>query len=1028
LLVTRKLLVLLVVIATAFALAVPGLADDEDPKPEPPAPVAQGEFNSYIVVLQEDPLIVDIDPEDLDTSAAEAQAADLIESHDEVIEEAGLDTEDKVHDYVNALNGFSVLMTHSEAERVAANSKVAMVLPDELQQVTTDSSPSFLGLTGKGGAWAAGYTGKGVVVGVIDTGIWPEHPSFADNGMPAPSIDVTDLPCEFGNTGGNFTNPDDAPFTCNNKLLGARQMLDTYRMLVPPIDGEFDSARDDDGHGTHTASTAAGDAGVDASIFGQHLGTISGMAPDAAIISYKGLGAGGGFTSDLASAIDQAVEDGVDVINYSIGGGSGPIGADEVSFLFAADADVFVATSAGNSGPGEATLGSPAEVPWLTTVGANTQKRFFEGTVTLKVKRDFKSSVDEFDKAQGRRIHGEDQYWMGFWGWYRHHGQRYRNVDFSGASVTLGTGWAPLVDGADAGSDVCAPDELDPDVVVGAIVLCRRGDVDRADKSLAVQIAGGVGMVQYNNDDNDNLFTDNHSVPSVHVNFTDGTKIKDLIGSDSVQSAKIETGDVSKFKAAPSTTYFSSRGPNQLSPDLIKPDLTAPGLQILAGASPVNLGNVQGELFQAIAGTSMSSPHVAGIFALIKQAHPDWTAAMAKSALMTSADTDVVTENLKTQANPFQMGAGMVHPGGNQKGSAFQPGLVYDAGLLDYVAYTCGEDFGVFTTGSCDFVEGLGFPLDPSDLNVPSIGIAELAGAQTVTRTVTSVANKTQTYKVKVEAPKGYKVEVSPSTITLAPGDSASYEVTFTNKKAPLDEWRFGSLTWNSGKYQVRSPIALKAAAFDSPDEVSGTGTDGTTSFGVLFGYTGPYVAEALGLSPDTGASGSVVQDPDQTWPSGDDGAGVATHDFTLTGSAILRITMSEADLTGVDPANTDIDLYLYKDGDPTNVVAASTNGGTDETIEMVNPEDGNYTLVVHGWQVKPDGSTAGYTFHLWDVPNTGGGSLQIDSAPTSAVTGSTGTIDLSWAGLEPGSYLGAVAHGDGTQTFGYTLVSVDAN
>ncbi len=178
-------------------------------------------------------------------------------------------------------------------------------------------------------------------------------------------------------------NPNDAPFTCNDKLIGARQMLATYRALIGAEPFEYDSARDENGHGTHTASTAGGNAGVQASIFGIGRGVVSGVAPRAHIVAYKGLGALGGFGSDLAAAIDQAVADGVDVINYSIGGGASLDGPDDIAFLFAADAGVFVATSAGNSGPGADSVGGPGTVPWLTTVGASTQARTFQGSAVL---------------------------------------------------------------------------------------------------------------------------------------------------------------------------------------------------------------------------------------------------------------------------------------------------------------------------------------------------------------------------------------------------------------------------------------------------------------------------------------------------------------------------------------------------------------------------------------------------------------------------------------------------------------------
>jgi subtilisin family serine protease len=522
----------------------------------------------------------------------------LVDSHSASLAAAGVDPSAKVHDFTFALNGYSAIMSDADAKAVKMQKGVVLVLEDQMRYADTDSSPKFLGLTVSGGAYDTGFTGEGVVVGIIDSGIWPEHPSFADDGtFPAPPTGP--LPCEFGNTA---HNPADAPFTCNNKLIGADQVLDTYRALIGAEPFEFDSARDDNGHGTHTASTAAGNAGVDAVMYGLPVATISGIAPRAHVVAYKGLGTLGGFTSDLAAAIDRAVADGVDVINYSIGGGAGAPGADEIAFLFAANAGVFVATSAGNSGPGDATLGNPGTMPWMTTVGASTQKRFFGGIIKL----------------------GNYQV-------------------FTGASLTDElVGWQELVDAEFAGGDLCIVGTLDPTVVAGKVVLCRRGANARADKSLAVFQAGGVGMIMYENTDDNSLFTDSHWVPSVHVDNTPGLAIKAYIASDPNPVVRIDTRNnglprVAGWPYAPSMTYFSSRGPNPVAPDLIKPDVTAPGIQILAGYSPMSDGGIPGEMFAAIAGTSMSSPHVAGVFALLKQAHPEWSAAAAKSALMTTA-------------------------------------------------------------------------------------------------------------------------------------------------------------------------------------------------------------------------------------------------------------------------------------------------------------------------------------------------------------------------------------------------------
>ena len=1004
----RRLFVLITVLALALPSAA--LAQDQVPEFGSSATVERGDWNSYIVVMKADPLVI-TEGQDLATNRAQNRGRQLRESHDAALRGAGIDASKKTADYVNALNGFSALITYDEAVRVANDRNVAFVLPDELHQVQTDSSPEFIGLNGTGEAWTTGLTGAGVVVGVIDTGIWPEHPSFADNGLPAPPVTLKDIPaegdlpafpaCDFGNTA---HNPNDAPFTCNNKLIGARQVMPTYRELIGAAADEFNSARDDNGHGTHTASTAAGNAGVAAEIFGEPVGdgTISGIAPDAHVIAYKGLGNQGGFGSDLALAIDTAVADGVDVINYSVGGGGSAISADELSFLFAAAAGVHVANSAGNSGPGAGTIFNPSKVPWLTTVGANTQTRFFAGTVEL---------------GDGRT--------------------------FEGASVTLGTeGEFPLVDAAAAGDELCRTSVgLNPAVVDGAIVLCKRGVNARVDKGLAVFRAGGVGMVMYEANDVGNLFTDNHWVPTVHIDNTPGLAIKAYIASAGAEAtAEIrDTKTISEWPSAPSMTIFSSRGPGVFQ-DILKPDITAPGMQILAGYSPypdlpqgAAPGTPPGELFASIAGTSMSSPHVAGLFALLDQAHPDWSPAAARSALMTTADPNVRDNDRTSQATPFGKGSGMVNPGRtDRRGSAFQPGLVYDAGFNDYLGFLCDASPSVFTnpTATCAALAAAGFHTDASDLNYPSIAVAQLAGIQTVTRTVTSVAmeNAATTYTVSVQPPAGYSVTVNPSTLTLRRGESADYQVTIVNNSGPLDQWRFGELTWTSSRargpggtaYAVRSPIAVKAATFDAPRLVLGEGESGTASFKVHFGYSGEYDATAHGLVPATLTPGTVVQDPNQSFSPTD---GFSTqHQFTLTGADVFRVALPP----GSAPAGVDLDLYVFN---PSGQLAGSSGAAdTNEMVTIQRPADGLWRVFVHGWLV-PGGST-NYTLSSWVVPGSppDAGNLVITSEPADAVFPSEGTINLSWSGATAGQWhLGAVRHNGPANAFlGLTLVEVD--
>ena len=513
----------LVVAVISALLVTPAVAASE-PGSLPAARYLQpARYDSYIVIMKGSPLSATFG-RDLQSAAAASLGRTLIAGHDRALRWAGLGTASKGHDYVNTLNGFQAHVTFQQALALASSKNVALVLPDELRQKRTDESGKFMGLDQPGGAWQTGVTGKGVVVAVIDTGIWPEHPSFKDNGLPAPP--TGHLPCNFGNVAHNSK---DKPFTCQHKLIGARQMLQSYRAFIGADPDEFNSARDDDGHGTHTASTAAGNANVQAKINGNNVGTgkISGMAPDAHVIAYKALGNLGGFTSDLAAAIDRAVSDGADVINFSIGGGAGQITADAISFLFAAEAGVFVAVAAGNDGPGAATIGGPSDFPWVTAVGANTQSRFFQGTVTLG------------------------------------NGQSY-----TGGAIRGSTNSVPVVDaakvatgalGAFCMSDATGRNKLPAAKVAGKIVLCKRGENGRVDKSLAVKNAGGVGMILYNTSDEDDLFTDNAWVPTVTVDKTVGAAIRQYANNTNGAKARIHnTGAIATWPSAPSMTLFSS--------------------------------------------------------------------------------------------------------------------------------------------------------------------------------------------------------------------------------------------------------------------------------------------------------------------------------------------------------------------------------------------------------------------------------------------------------------------------------------
>ncbi len=982
-------------------LSASGYSQDEGPV-DPDSSVSKVNTNVYVVVMAQDPAIsyqgginslsATKPKSGQRFNARSTQVVNyrnfLKNKHDTVIQAVGAKVSQKIYDYSAALNGFAAVMTADEAAALAKLPDVAFVQKDQMLFKHTDTSPTFLGLDSrKGGAWTENINGEGVIVGVIDTGIWPEHPSFADDGSYEPLGITLDSsvgdPCDFGNTS---HHPEDKPFKCNNKLLGARQFQAAYDLNVGISEKEFDSARDDEGHGTHTAATAAGNSNIDAEIFGIPRGTVSGLAPRARIIAYKGLGENGGLSSDLVAAIDQAVADGCDVINYSVGSNANVLTADAMAYLFAADAGVFVATSAGNSGPEAATIGSPASAPWVTAVGANTHNRTFISDITLK---------------------GPGKAPKKIWG----------------GSVTKGIEDFNLVDAegiADVTGDTtgqCLNAFPEGTFETDDAVLCNQFDfgVLRPDRVAFVKEAGGGAVIFHNSAIVSMTPTDNHPLPTVHILHEVGNPLKDYIKAHPGQVKISFTQSTARYEkkdhrvTSRVMASFSSRGPNPMAEDIIKPDITAPGISILAGASPVHAGNAaQGELFQSIMGTSMSSPHAAGLFALLKQAHPEWSPAMAKSALMTSASSQVLQEDGIFPTDPFDDGAGHVDVSPVDSNSAFSPGLVYDARINDYFGFLCAVAPEVFVDpeATCASLAAEGVPLDPSDLNLPSIGIATLVGRQKVVRTITNVSGQEDLFLAKLIAPKGFSATIEPRAVKLAPQESATFSIVFSGANAPMEEWRFGQLSWYSGKaknkYKINSPIALKASPLDIPTSLTGEGENGTVSFDVRFGYNGAYKAQAIGLQPSETISDTVSQDPDQNFDPEDGFSKI--HTFELAGANIFKLALPPESTE----AEADLDIFVFDpDG---NMTAASTNPGTDEVVQIRNPADGTWTVYVHGWSAP--GGDSSYELYNWILAPGSDGSLVIDSAPESATFDESGTVKASWTDAVAGQwYLGAITH-----------------
>ncbi len=650
--------------------------------------------------------------------------------------------------------GVSAVLPANQVEAVLAVDGVVAVQKNELRQPLTDSSPEFLGApTIYNELGPTANAGEGIVYGNLDTGIWPEHPSFADLG----NLDPPPGPARECNYGDNPLTPASDPFVCQNKLIGGAHFTDDYDAQLgdDPYTG---SARDGDGHGTHTASTSAGNIVDSAVVLGVDRGEIHGLAPGAYVMEYKVCGPQGCFSSDSAAAVGQAILDGVDVINFSISGGTDPFSDPvELAFLDAYAAGVFVAASAGNSGPGPNTANHLS--PWVTTVGASTQTREFATTLSL--------TADNGDPFTA-----------------------------DGASITGGAGPLPVVLAADVPGydDPLCGEEPSSDVLFdGLIVACQRGAQARVWKGFVVSAGGGEGMVLYNPALQD-VETDNHWVPTVHL--ADGTDFVAYMGSHTGVTGSFGPGEA-RDGQGDVMAAFSSRGP---AGNFVKPDITAPGAQILAGASPTppsptpaGGGSPPGELYQAIAGTSMSSPHTAGSAILLAALHPAWSPGQIKSAIMTTATTDVVKEDLATAADPFDMGAGRV-----------------DLNVAGFASLTFDETAENFAALGND-------PLNAVHLNLPSVNAPAMPGRLTTTRVATNVSGLRQRYTTSAESDGG-TITVRPRRFTLDPNESATITITIElpPQSEPPGTQHFGAVHITSNKSgPLHLPVAFVPAQGD---------------------------------------------------------------------------------------------------------------------------------------------------------------------------------------------------------------------
>lgn len=932
--------------------------------------------------------------------------------------------------YDTVFNGFSISLTDDEARTLAGHAQVAGLWEDRARHLNTISTAKFLGLSTPGGLWTqsaggAAIKGENLVIGVVDGGVWPENPAFFDrigadgvpSNKPGDALAYGPAPATF--KGGCEPGEGLTVAHCNNKLIGARHFKSGFDAWSANSGKamhwtEFVSARDSlgypnghGGHGDHTASTAAGNSNVPAVIDGNVVGSATGVAPRARVSIYKvcwtydnpeafdGSGSQNScWDSDSVAAIDTAVKDGVNAINFSISGAQTTVNDPvEQAFYRAAQAGVFVAAAAGNDGPYNQ-VAHPS--PWITTVGASTHDRgTLAGSVTL---------------GNGATYNG-------------------------GSTTSTGLPNAPLILAERAGMNngfatLCYSDPvaaaalgmtlLDPAKVKGKIVVCNRGTdaEDRADKARAVLAAGGVGLVIINSSGGYSVNSDYMVVPTVHLDHLDGAAVR-AYGKTAGATASLSVASYTTVPA-PTMAWFSSRGPNKADYNVLKPDLTAPGVNVIAQMTPalsadLRAAVVAGTLvpppaWGAIDGTSMATPHVAGVALLLKQAHPDWGPAAIKSALMTTGYSTLDDFYGAPYAGmlPWGQGAGHINPN-----KAVDPGLVYDSGRNDWIKYQCKVNkAGVTTASDCGTIGTLA---DTTELNLASITAGAVLKDVVIPRTVTNVGSTTATYQGAV-AIDGFTAELSPATLTLAPGASGTFSLKLTTTTAVEGDWHYGAVVWNDGTHRVRSPLQARVGppVLAPQEDFTGTTVSGSRLYTVRTGFTGK-------LNTRVGGMKDVTMGPEtELTPSTLDGGlfqalcrdGVtspyhASYTFEVApGTLVARFALRAED---VSDAHDDNDLVLVF---PDNSTLYAGSPTSDEALQLLSPQPGTYKVCVAAFAGK---APMKHRLSSWIVGPGEGAGLRV-LTPASVYAGGTATLGLSWSGLSTGKrYVGAVEYLDPT-------------
>ncbi|CAA0816278.1 Subtilisin-like protease SBT5.3 [Striga hermonthica] len=694
------------------------------------------------------------------------------------------------YSYTRHINGFAATLEENEAFQISKHPNVVSVFLNRGRKLHTTRSWDFLGLEKNGeiragSLWKKARFGENAIIGNLDTGVWPDSKSFSDEGFgPIPS-----------HWKGICQNDLDPSFHCNRKLIGARYFNKGYSSIVGPLNSTYQTPRDTEGHGSHTLSTAGGSFVPGASVFGFGNGTAKGGSPGARVAAYKvcwtPVGGNECFDADILAAFDMAIHDGVHVLSVSLGGEPVPFHNDSVAIgsFHAVRRGIVVVCSAGNSGPASGTVSNLA--PWQITVGASTMDRQFPSYVVLGNKVQFKGESLSAKSLPRKKT--------------------YPVISARNAAAANATAEQ---------AELCKAGTLDPNKVKGKILVCLRGENARVDKGEQAALAGAVGMVLANNKASGNeILADPHVLPASQINYTDGLALFSYISSARSPVARISKPTTQLgTKPAPFMAAFSSVGPNTITPEILKPDITAPGVSIIAAYTeaqgPTNQDfDTRRVEFNSVSGTSMSCPHVSGIVGLLKTLHPNWSPAAIKSAIMTTARTrDNTLKPVETasysKATPFNYGAGHIQPN-----RAMDPGLVYDLSTYDYLSFLCALGYNrtqiqLFTKEPYTCPR----PISLLNLNYPSITVPNLNGSVTVSRKVKNVGPP-GTYKARIRSPRGVSVKIEPDTLRFEKvGEEKGFKVRVNARRqgGGSKDYAFGQLIWSDGHHYVRSPIVVK--------------------------------------------------------------------------------------------------------------------------------------------------------------------------------------------------------------------------